>query len=99
MITQRPVCVPEEVVALRDIPGLTYWQSSDGLGGGSCLLEAAIHGLCELIERDASALWSFKTAAEVLAREIDATSFNCASLIGLAEPNPIGWSCAFASLT
>ena len=85
VIARGPVFVPEEIVTLLDVSGLTYWQSSDGLGGGSCLLEAAIQGLCELIERDASGLWSFKTSAAALSREIYPPSLDSPCLNGLAN--------------
>ena len=35
--------------------------SSNGLASGNTVGEAALHGLCELIERDAMALWKMRT--------------------------------------
>jgi ribosomal protein S12 methylthiotransferase accessory factor len=64
------VLVPEDVVRVADVPGCRYWQTSDGLGTGSNILEASIHGLCEIVERDAMALWSFLGDAEVARREV-----------------------------
>ena len=64
------VFLPEDVVRMADAPGCRYWQSSDGLGTGSNLLEAAIHGVCELIERDAMALWSLRRDDEIGRREV-----------------------------
>lgn len=37
--------------------------SSNGLASGNHILEAVIHGLCEVIERDALTLWHLKDAA------------------------------------
>jgi ribosomal protein S12 methylthiotransferase accessory factor len=34
-----------------------FFQSSNGLSSGNHILEAISHGICELVERDASALW------------------------------------------
>jgi ribosomal protein S12 methylthiotransferase accessory factor len=34
-----------------------FVRSSNGLASGNTLAEAAVHGLCELLERDARALW------------------------------------------
>jgi ribosomal protein S12 methylthiotransferase accessory factor len=48
-----------------------FWQSSDGLAAGNILLEAVVHGLCERIERDASALWSFSSTAQIMRRCVD----------------------------
>ncbi|HVY21402.1 MAG TPA: YcaO-like family protein [Bauldia sp.] len=70
LIAGDAVAVPEDVVRVADTPGCRYWQTSDGLGTGSNVLEAAIHGICELIERDAMALWSFLPDTEIARREI-----------------------------
>jgi ribosomal protein S12 methylthiotransferase accessory factor len=70
VIANAAVAVPEDVVRVADTPGCRYWQSSDGLGTGSNVLEAAIHGICELIERDAMALWSFLSDDEIAEREV-----------------------------
>lgn len=77
--------VPEEVVGMVDQPGLTYWQASDGLGAGGSLTEAAVHALCELIERDAAGLWSFRNAEAALARECDPAWLGDKNLGTLAE--------------
>lgn len=59
---ERPIWVPFELVHLNfvdpivDAPRI-YRQSSNGLSAGNCILEASVHALCELIERDASSLW------------------------------------------
>jgi ribosomal protein S12 methylthiotransferase accessory factor len=56
-----PVLVPFEAVMLD-----TVWRagaepvfdvSSNGLASGNVLVEAIVHGLCEVIERDAEAAW------------------------------------------
>lgn len=52
--------VPIDSVALvptSDAP-LPFSQSSNGLAAGFSYEEAVVHALCELIERDASTLWS-----------------------------------------
>lgn len=36
---------------------LTFFQGSNGLASGNHILEAVVHGLCEVIERDAMTLW------------------------------------------
>jgi ribosomal protein S12 methylthiotransferase accessory factor len=56
-----PVLVPRESVTLdcvfprRRAP--LFDVSSNGLASGNHLLEAIVHGLCEVIERDAEARW------------------------------------------
>jgi YcaO-like protein with predicted kinase domain len=70
LISGEPIFVPEEIAGMAEVPNRRYWQRSDGLGAGSNLFEAAIHGICELIERDAMALWSFRGDSEIDEREI-----------------------------
>ena len=60
--TGEPVWVPHEFVSTDytlPLPsGTGYFQANtNGLASGNCVLEAVLHGLCELIERDATALW------------------------------------------
>ena len=38
-----------------------FIPSSNGLSSGNHIIEATIHGICELIERDAIALWTLKS--------------------------------------
>jgi ribosomal protein S12 methylthiotransferase accessory factor len=45
-----------------------FQVSTDGLASGAAQDEAILHGLCELIERDASALMTFMSAAELATR-------------------------------
>lgn len=55
----RAVLVPEQAVTLdttfRAPP--IFDISSNGLASGNSLVEAIVHGLCEVIERDAEAAW------------------------------------------
>ncbi len=56
---ERAVLVPEQAVTLDT----TFTRppdfdiSSNGLASGNVLVEAIVHGLCEVIERDAEAAW------------------------------------------
>jgi ribosomal protein S12 methylthiotransferase accessory factor len=84
LLSGEAIAVPEDVVRVADIPGCRYWQTSDGLGTGSNILEASIHGLCEIIERDAMALWSFLSDAEVIRREVSPASVGD-SVLAVAE--------------
>jgi YcaO-like protein with predicted kinase domain len=55
----RAVLVPEQAVTLdttRRAPPV-FDISSNGLASGNLLVEAIVHGLCEVIERDAEAAW------------------------------------------
>src|SRR5207247_6341783 len=39
----------------------SFMMSSNGLASGNHLLEAMSHGICEVIERDASTLWQVQS--------------------------------------
>lgn len=54
------VRVPRRLVGLGPALGAEDFFSelgTNGLAGGNDVIEAALHGICELIERDAEALW------------------------------------------
>jgi YcaO-like protein with predicted kinase domain len=60
LLRERAVWVPHDCVAVDDLEphgGAVFSQTSNGLASGNHLLEAAVHGLCEVIERDAEVLW------------------------------------------
>jgi ribosomal protein S12 methylthiotransferase accessory factor len=61
VLAREPVWVPYEIVSLDMVgPRLfadAFYAGSDGLASGNHLLEAIVHGACELVERDATALW------------------------------------------
>lgn len=87
LLEEETCWVPLDAVALdftrwRKHP---FWQSSDGLASGNVLLEAVVHGLCERVERDASALWSFCRQVQILARCVDTEEFEDGMLSALAS--------------
>jgi len=62
LFTDRPIAVPFDLVHAAFHPG--WWRrgygfltSTNGLAGGNSRAEAALHALCEVIERDAHALF------------------------------------------
>jgi len=64
-----PLWVPFEMVHTnytRPLPAGTghFQMSSNGLASGNHPLEAVTHGLCEVIERDALALWALRGGTE-----------------------------------
>lgn len=60
---EQAVWIPFDLVHVIGIDAMRSWsiheQDSNGLASGNCRLEATVHALCELIERDATALWFF----------------------------------------
>src|SRR5262249_22504251 len=61
LMQDRAAWVPYETVTLDFVQPAdhrtTFLPSTNGLASGNHLLEAIVHGLCEVIERDATALW------------------------------------------
>jgi YcaO-like protein with predicted kinase domain len=58
--TRKPIWVPQQCVTLNcvfesRVP--MFDVSSNGLASGNSMSEAAVHGLCEVIERDAESQW------------------------------------------
>jgi YcaO-like protein with predicted kinase domain len=76
LLNDDPVWVPFECVdanyTLPFPPGSGCFQaSSNGLAGGNHVLEAISHAICELVERDAYALWWARDEADRAGRMLD----------------------------
>ena len=75
----EPVWVPYELVhanaCLPRVPGSgCFVCSTNGLAAGNTLAEAALHGLCEVVERDACALWARAPAPARAATQLELAS-------------------------
>jgi ribosomal protein S12 methylthiotransferase accessory factor len=61
LIQEKKVFVPYDLVHLKFLKGHTpmpiFTQGSNGLASGNHILEAISHAICEVVERDATALW------------------------------------------
>lgn len=60
LASARPILVPEQSITLDCVLGTRpplFDISSNGLASGNCLVEAILHGVCEVVERDAEARW------------------------------------------
>jgi ribosomal protein S12 methylthiotransferase accessory factor len=82
------VWVPLDAVALGDgEPALTDMaRTTNGLASGNSSEEAALHGLCELIERDALTLWSFAKDAKAMSdRCVDPAGFGSRAVDAVVE--------------
>ena len=67
-------------------PGSGCFQiSTNGLASGNHLLEAVSHGLCEVVERDATTLWNFRSSRGKQATEIDLDTVDDESCMDLIE--------------
>ena len=76
LIGETEILVPEELVktdfSWPPPRGHGFFlASSTGLAAGNTLSEACLHGLCEVIERDAFALWQLGSAADRARRAFD----------------------------
>ncbi|QMV13919.1 YcaO-like family protein [Vibrio spartinae] len=78
LFTQQAIHIPYEVVHCNyTLPLPTgsgaFIMSSNGLASGNTLDEAIVHGLCEVIERDALTLWRLeqKYADSPIARQLN----------------------------
>lgn len=60
-------------------------QSTNGLASGNTHEEATFHALCELVERDATTLWIFKSDAAAGATRIEPSAFADPLVNGLAR--------------
>jgi ribosomal protein S12 methylthiotransferase accessory factor len=87
---ELPTWVPYEIVhtdyTLPLPPGSGCFQaSSNGLAGGNHPTEAASHAICELIERDATALWQLRSDGERRAGRVDLRTVTDGDCLALLE--------------
>ncbi|OWW04763.1 hypothetical protein ATY81_01950 [Rhizobium sp. R72] len=77
IMSGRPVFVPWPLVGLdhRGVRPSGFEQSSDGLASGNRPAEAVLHGLCELVERDAWALTQLRPYEQLRGARIDPAAF------------------------
>jgi YcaO-like protein with predicted kinase domain len=92
LVSDQPIWVPYETVTYNrvglDHARTTFRVSSNGLASGNSLTEAAIHGLCELIERDALTIWWAPRLPPYRESLVDPASVDdptCRSLLELAD--------------
>lgn len=79
LVQQRTALIPYELVHLNLTLPLPegsgcFPLSSNGLASGNHLLEAVLHGVCEVIERDATTLWMLGDEAARTATRVDLDS-------------------------
>jgi len=86
----QDVWVPFEIVSCdASRPALPncgiYPITTNGLGAGNNLVEATLHGLYEIIERDALTLAIYQTKDDAGARELDLHNFTSARVVDLID--------------
>lgn len=85
---EQPILVPWELVhadaSLPLAPGSgTFVRSTNGLASGNVPAEAVLHGLCEVVERDALALWELRSTDAQNATRVDPSTIDDAEAIEL----------------
>jgi YcaO-like protein with predicted kinase domain len=90
LIDGQSVWVPFEMVHAHstiDGPPVSgsFSGSTNGLASGNHILEATSHGLCELIERDATALWRQSPATEQDRRRVDLATIDDAGCLAVLD--------------
>jgi len=88
LLNQQACYLPYELVhsdaTVPRMPGSgAFLASTNGLASGNDLGEAVLHGLCEVIERDATALWEFQDDAGQQATRLDLESVTDAAAMDL----------------
>lgn len=75
LFTDEPRWVPWDAISCDFSSAIvrqaTFLQSTNGLASGNHFLEAIVHGLCEVIERDAITLHNYADRSHRDARKID----------------------------
>jgi YcaO-like protein with predicted kinase domain len=84
LINERECWVPFETVTSNFVlqPGeqQLFRRDTNGLASGNHVLEAIVHGLCEVIERDAMLFWNLRAATRLKERQIDLDALEDESL-------------------
>lgn len=86
--TRRPTWVPRQLIDLdfsvQERPTIPFFRAStNGLATGNSHAEAELHGLCEVIERDA--MWRSRRAVRQRRRRVDLASITSRSAAALVE--------------
>lgn len=98
LLSAEPVWLPYELVStnytLPMPPGSgCFGANTNGLAAGNSLAEAIVHAICELIERDATTLWRFRSEAVRMARLVDPDTIDdadCRELLDRFECADVG---------
>ena len=93
LLNDAPLWLPYELVhtdfTLPFPPGSgCFVNSSNGLASGNRPVEALVHAICEVVERDATTLWHMAGAAGQAERRLDPGSIDdplCAEVLALFE--------------
>lgn len=90
LFDNEPIWVPFECVGtdftVPNLPGNGCFDcSSNGLASGNTIKEAICHGICEVVERDATTLWNVLSPSKRAAMVLDLNTVNdhyCREVLG-----------------
>jgi len=89
LMQRQATWVPFESVSVNLVkqPGHkpVFLESTNGLSSGNHLVEATIHALCEVVERDASTLWEQLPVARRKHRQVDLSTIRDPGLCRIIE--------------
>lgn len=78
LMTGEPVLVPHETISSNFVEMVdrrpVFLKGTNGLASGNHLLEAVLHGMLEVIERDALTLWSVQPESARKLRQVNLAS-------------------------
>jgi ribosomal protein S12 methylthiotransferase accessory factor len=100
--TNESIWVPLEIVnadaGIQRMSGAgSFLHTTNGLASGNIVEEAVLHGLCELVERDAIALWEYSGSIAQAESRIDLDTIDIpiateiVQRLRIAEVEPIIW--------
>lgn len=99
LMSQQPIWVPFDLVHVNLIePAGSLLVTSNGLASGNTLAEAVFHGLCEVVERDAEALFRLRSPEAQQAALLDLHSVSHPEVRALLQRfadaglTPIAWN-------
>ena len=105
LFSDRPILVPYEMVHAdytHPVPPGTglFPASTNGLASGNHPLEAICHGICEVIERDALAVWHHLSMEDQAATRLDVSSVPSGHAANaIARYREAGFDCAVWDVT
>jgi ribosomal protein S12 methylthiotransferase accessory factor len=90
LFTGQAVWVPYEIVhadtTVPPMPGSgCFERGTNGLASGNTSAEAILHGLCEVVERDACALWEHQPPERQGATRVDLGTVSNPNVVGLID--------------
>ena len=85
LLKEREVCAPADIATTPPTEGVLRHVDTNGVASGNVLLEAVVHGICELIERDVLSQFEFCQAFGDVGDQLRMRSIRVETLPGAAQ--------------